>query len=88
MVRMLLKRLILCYAVNVKCSRFQSSGFAGNISKAPEIGYPESNLMKAATDMAVCLYKLDFTCIYLYTVAYLCSINIFDMKSFGGLLRE
>ena len=53
MVRMLLKRLILCYAGNVKGSRFQSSGFAGNRSKAPEIGYPEFNFMKAATDIVL-----------------------------------
>ena len=53
MVRMLLKRLKLYCAGNVKGSRFQSSGFAGNRSKAPEIGYPESNLMKAATDIVL-----------------------------------
>ena len=51
MVRMLLKRLIC--AGNVKGSRFQSSGFAGNRSKAPEIGYPEFNFMKAATDIVL-----------------------------------
>ena len=53
MVRMLLKRLILCCAGNVKGSRFQSSGFAGNRLKAPEIGYLEFNLMKAVTDIVL-----------------------------------